>query len=422
VIRRILVWLAAGAFMALVAGGVIWAVPNFRHAIAVHRHVRAAAAREPAILAEWTERFGDAKTLEERFPSSPDDAIAIEVAARAKELGIDWHASFPREPGQPLRSPEDQTFEAVFKYVRAQIERASGDVEAPPAPVCEYLDQHRPAIEEIAELLARSEPPRWEASPASFAGPVPNLMGHLRLQRVLLADALARSLAGENAAAERRLLAAWKLNASLRDRVDDVSQTLAVAIARAHAGVARWIDLQDPEWERRLTDHDYRASLLRATAMQASAAGYLFAGDGAFERASRADFYGTYLDVFGRLESASIADSARGSVEYEEKPDEGLSAGGIMAPMGIPNLTFGWRKVDRLRLEAELTSKILAAKRARGRDGRWPEHVEGIEKSLAGEPHWIYAAEDGRIRIGLSAPLEWKAWSGWAVPLEFASD
>ena len=419
---KVFLGLAVAAGLAVLAVAAFWLVPAVRHALAVQRHLRESAVREPAILAEWTERFGDPKTLEVRFPPSPDDSLAIELAGRAKELGIDLHAPYPPEPGGPLHSPEDLLFGDVGKYVRAQIERASGDVEAPASPVCEYLDRHRPAIEEIAEFLTRSDPPRWEAAPAWLLGPVPNLLGHRRLQHVLTADALALSLAGDHEAAERRLLAAWNLNASLRDRTDFISQMIAVANARMHAGVARWIVLEDPAWEERLRDHDYRESMLRALAVQAAAGGCILAGESVWARGSRADYYRINADFLEKLEKATLRDSVRGSVIFEERPEHALSAGGILAPMGFPNAAYAVRKADRLALETELTLKVLEAKRARQRKGRWPERLLGVETSILGEPHWLYSVEGRRVRMRLSAPFEWKDWSGFGLPFEFSSD
>jgi hypothetical protein len=309
-LRKILPRLAAAVFMALVAAGAVWAVPGIRHALAVQRHAREAAAREPSIMAEWTGRFGDPQTLEERFPPSPDDALAIEVAARARELGIELHAPYPAEPGGRLHSPGDQLFEALLKYVRARIERASGAA----------------AVGDRAGIAGRagSQP---GGPDAASTGP-----------------------------ARRRV----RPQSRRRGRRGTKEPPRGLEAERI---VARW------------------------------------------------------------LERASIADSARGPVVFEERPEDELSLGGILAGFGMPNAAHAWRKADRLRLETELTLKVLEARRARRRDGRWPADVGGIETSLLGEPHWVYAATNGRMRIALSAPVEWKAdGSRWSVPLEFASD
>ena len=419
--RKVLLGLGSALATALIVGIVVWAVPAVKHAFAVKRHITAAAAQEAAILEEWTKEFGDPAGLPSRLPATPDDPVALRVAEKAKELEIEMHAS-SREPGEPLHDSRDRLFDDLGRYVRMQLERTSGELEAPPTDVCDYLEQHAPAIDEMAEILADSDPPRWEAAPASPVGPSPNLRGHLRLQRVLVADALARTLRGEPGAAERRLLAAWKLNASLSDRADLISQIMAIACARMHTGAARWIPLEDSAWDGRLVAHDYRKSIRRALAVEAAAAGYIFAGDDLMMRGSRADYYRIHLDFLRALEASSIADSARGSVVFEDRPEHALSPGGIVAGIGAPNTISTWRRVDRLRLEAELTVKILEARRAHRREGRWPQRLRGVEESVLGEPHWVYTAEGGRMRISLSSPLEWKNWSGSALPLEFAAD
>ena len=128
--------------------------------------------------------------------------------------------------------------------------------------------------------------------------------------------------------------------------------------------------------------------------------------------------WGRAADKFREIVEAQGGDPA----VVDEKPEDMLSAGGIVAGIGLPNAANSWRRADRLRLDPELTLKVLEAKRSKRRHGRWPERIAGMETSVLGEPHWAYLVDGRRMRIGLSAPLEWKNWNGVDLPLEFTSE
>ena len=91
---------------------------------------------------------------------------------------------------------------------------------------------------------------------------MPNGLGQIRLQRVLMGRALAAAQAGHTKAAARSLEASWSLNESLAGRPEMMSSLMGIAIARFEVGVLRKVDVEEDLWRKRLAALDPRATLL----------------------------------------------------------------------------------------------------------------------------------------------------------------
>ena len=100
----------------------------------------------------------------------------------------------------------------------SRIRSSAPTIVTSPAPdaVRRYLEGCQSAIEAIEEHILRSEISVWEWEPErGLNGPLPNLGGHIQLQRLLVLDAFEKHRGGSSARAFAVLDAAWKLNRSL---------------------------------------------------------------------------------------------------------------------------------------------------------------------------------------------------------------
>ena len=423
---------AISAIMGIGCAGVFGAIKAVRFvkgAIQYRKHELAAAAQEPAAVAAWRADFGDPRELLASFPKENANPTAIAFATASRELGIEM-SRVKRADSTGGSIPANlEPFKSIREYDEGELKKVDSPISEPSQSTSSFMETHRAALDQIVALLVKSEPPRWELDMARGSeGPIPNLLGILRTQRLLAAEALMRAGRGDNQAAENALRASWNLNSSLRDRPEVITQLVAGRIAQMQAGVARRLPvISAAEWRARFQEHDYRASLLRA--MVAETAGHLaaFPDDrSTFNRAARADLMNQQRQLLVSLRDSPLTTKRDGAVDrVASREPNPLSAGEILGSIGMPNLANAWRRADRLTIDLEFTGKILEAKEQRSHLGRWPSQIPGFEKSAMAGAQWVYSvAASGRVSISLSTSLEWPSQQGheFTLPLEYVEE
>ena len=118
--------------------------------------------------------------------------------------------------------------------------------------------------------LAQGVSPEWEMQLEQlFAAPVPNLLGHINLQKLLALDALVHLHHGRREPALETLEAAWTLMGSLRDSPFLISQLIRIADARMILGVLRQLPGPPPHWAERLRGEDFHGPLVASLKYEA---------------------------------------------------------------------------------------------------------------------------------------------------------
>jgi hypothetical protein len=389
-------------------------------AIPVFWHIRQAALREPGALRDWTEEFGSPDKTLATFPDQGDNEVANRLIELARSLGVDLTRTKPQQPRLVEPAGERALNQAVSDYYRSELVKTGGEVGPPDETLRAALEGCRPEIGAIINLLSDSTPAAWETRIlAAFDAPIPNLSGQIHLLKVLAAEALNRARLGQTSEAERAVDASWALNSSLRDRPDLASQLIAVSIARIQVGLVRRIPVDPVSWSVRFSEHDYRASLLKAIEVESISALHVFAqGSSWSDCASRADFLDLRRALLVRLRDSPVSDGPASDL-----PTERRSPGGIIESIMAPNLVSAMRRVDRLIVDQELTERLLAVRLLKARLGHWPDDVSNLKSSRLKRAHWNYAVSpDGRMAISLSREAHWEDLPGAALPLRYESD
>jgi hypothetical protein len=380
------------------------------------------AAAEPSPDLSAVAYPSSSEALLAEFPTVEANEPALELEALAAKLGIDLA---PRSAKGRARTEPDakKAWDAVRKdlesYVAGETGSADLDVRIPPLAVDRYLTAHRDTLDAVRALLVRGPHPRWERDLGKLASAgIPNLLGHLCIHKVLIADALAMEHAGDDRGALGSLEASWALNTSLRDEPSRIVQLIAVNITRLQAGTLRHLRGAGEAWSKRLREHDYRRSLLRAMTVEGFAWTQLddtspaepqgFVGrightvgkpylrlclDDAAER------WKGYLESVARTESLCEADLSRMDRELQESiPWWNLTARNLL-PSGN-----GLERVARLELDLELTIRLLELETVRARTGTWPKALPRGERSSAcpGLTFVYDVAEDRTMTLALS--------------------
>ena len=414
----------------LVAGaavfGFVKVIPSVRDAIETQRHVRRAALRAPGAEADWRKEFGDPDRKLAAFPRHEDSETSVRLVELARIVGVDLARPKSQQPGGLESGDKRILSQAISHYDEEELTKPSGEIEPPSDAVRDFLEERNREIGDVVTFLSTSESPEWKVDVLlGYEAPIPNLLGQIRLQRLLIAQALSRAQLGREDEAGQAFRASWNLNASLRDRPDVISQLIAIAVARMHAGLARRLTLDAAEWHERLLDHDYRASLLRALEVESIVGVRLWPGSSLWDRASRADFLDQRRAFLVGLRDSSVAADGQTQISSEGSRLESSprSPGAIIEMMMVPNLANSIRRADRLIIDLELTERILEARTRRAGLGHWPAAIPGLETSRMVGEHWNYfVGNDGRMTIYFSRELHWEGQRGWMLPLRYESN
>jgi hypothetical protein len=311
-------------------------------------------------------------------PAPPPDADAVVAGQAIAELGGPYLAAY----GLRQRSAG---------YARSQAERASPDVVAPSADELEAIMTERPGIMRVRDHLIAHE----------VALPVEAIesckyMHDLGVVELLAGDAMARCAAGDEAEAEKDLLAAWRLADAFTWRSSNSSVVTGNVQATLVAQLVRKLEHPSPDWLARLDDVERRRERVLAVARD----GTRWHLDRARHPASKAALTDAerVVAVHG-LSRRALASAirrhhalqARMSIPILELLEAAGRCGGelpqvvqhaeAIAPeepgtLGRPSPPANFvAHLDSLRLEFALTRRVLEWRRLRdaSSDGRWPE-------------------------------------------------
>jgi CubicO group peptidase (beta-lactamase class C family) len=386
--------------------------------------------------------------FEAQFPKTEASASALEIEGLAAILGIEM-APFEspeasadernsRETGPPAPftlkprkerpgpSPElkrsvQPVYAAVFQFLDRELGISDDRIGTPPPELERYLADNESGIAAIESLLLRELEIRWEMDVSNYPnGPLPNLTGLMKLQRLLAARALVKGRAGETDAALRTLDAAWRLNEVLSSRPELISHLIVAAAAKIHIGVLRKLDSPAYGWADRLRSRRFFSAFL--TAFQSEA----WADPDVQDLTGRAGTYGRILqEVAEELSDREVcswtAEKLREAWSRAIRNQSRQEV--VVADITMPNLVESFDRWRRFLVDAELTALVLDARaeRAASRRRAWPGRLTGIGAGVCPNERWTYrASEDGTAtfafegRIGeTSAPLK--------LPLRFTA-
>lgn len=390
----------------------------------------AAALKRNSVVHSWEPAFGTLESIVERYPATEVNSSALEIERIGAELGADI---VPQSVEDRVRPAEDvkRDFGWVKKhvfnsYLKAMLEQpATGALEAPPEEFGAYLARHDDSLRELRAALTEDRIPAvWRSDISLLAeAPIPNLLGHIDLVKLMTSAALERLWAGDEATALQYLDAGSQLTRGLRDSPIIINQLILIAETRILAGALRHVDAVPDGWLERF-DYDYRGALLQAMKYEGWVLLYTDGdedlGNSAWEKAVKlvAEPYARYClaDVSGRwrerienlerVESICDYDLAAQQADMNIPVPRWNHFGQIF----VPNLGNAVYRVSRLELDLELTRLILEAKR------NPLANDVSIPSRACSEDSWTTAVDDGELRLDFSRELVWSGLSGPFLP------
>jgi hypothetical protein len=391
----------------------------------------------------WDREMGSWDEVLQRYPSREANGAALDLEQLSAALGNDMapRSAEGRQRPDPERAEAFKRAKARFGvYVEEQIERPRRGVDPPPPELAAFLDERSAELAAIRRRLIDGPQPLWELKIEQlFAAPIPNLLGNIDLQKLLLADALSRQAGGDRRGALESLEASWRLNAALRDDPVLITQLIRIAVARMQVGALRQLGDVPEVWRQRLASADYREAFLAAMRLdgrlwtQLDDPAAMGGKPNVLERAtwkvtrpymrfclaSVSDQMRERLDTLATAQALCDGDPAYHGADLKLEIPRWNFYGELIAP----NLNDALLRVARLELDAELTARLLALEAARAAGGGdWPAPGPSIEASrCCPEERWDYRAEPaGTMTIAFSRDIAWPQPVGPVLPLEFA--
>ncbi|MBD2578910.1 hypothetical protein [Oscillatoria sp. FACHB-1406] len=194
--------------------------------------------------------------------------IAIEYPSSASSVQV--NASEKRIFSQ-LEKPLDRYITAQGKTGFDKTQRSRFD--ALPPELTSYLNAREQKLTLLRNTLRFHKTPEWERNgnwlESGDPGTMPDFGGLLRLQNLLLADAIAQYDRGNQARTFENLDAAWVLSESLKNRPELKAQRTYFKLIRTHLGMLRRLDNLPPQWQQRLSQRNYRSTFNRALESEA---------------------------------------------------------------------------------------------------------------------------------------------------------
>lgn len=402
-----------------------------------------ASTKSRTVQQRWERILGSRQELLAQFPPGEANATALSLERLSAALGIDIVPRSRRDRGEPdavavaaHRSASDE----LFRYLAKQLARTRTGLDPLPSGLEAYLKREAKALEGIRRELRGSEPPRWELRlDLGRATPMPNLLGILNLQRLLLTDALGAGAHGDLSRAQADLVASWQLNRALRDSPFLICQLIHVGVARMQAGVLRHVAPDPAGWRERLAEHNFRQSFLTALAYDAwsltqeprsvspldlrwrdlpEAAAWTAARP--YVRYCMDDVsegLRVRLSNLAGMGHLCLAELARHNADLDVPIPRWNKVGKLFAPQ----LGGVLERLARLEHDLELTDRILALAERRQQAGTpWPPALPPSQSSASCPADaWMYEIEsDGSITISLSREVEPLA-TGPHIPTRF---
>jgi hypothetical protein len=404
--------------------------------------------RERSVEKRWADEGMPIAGFLEGLPRTENDAAAERLCAAVAKLGFSMK---PRTGGacrDVLKENADRWERAkggIQAFVAAELEKPGSIASPPEVDTAEFLAEAQPALQEVRDLLQR-ETPVWIRQPQKgMAAPLPNLLSHIQLTRLLVADALRSHALGQDNLALVDLDAAWRLSESLESNPELISQLIVIAMRKMDMGALRKLDGVPQAWQRRLETWDPHKGIV--TAFRAEAAAWELeakqlepSSQDAGSGKGGHGLLGMFLRPYMRLGTADAVGRLLSMIQEERKagpcpPDSAVLTLGERAAKSIPwwnlpgkmmfpNLSSSWLRAKYARIQEELTCKVIQIKAARSTMDDLPNDLPGIEKSFCPKERWTYTlTSDGGISVSFSGPMPAKSiLKGIRYPQEYREE
>ncbi len=358
------------------------------------------------------------------------------LVERAIVLGIDFDSGNGKAVRPAVADVQALGQAAIGAWLEAQLEVPDDTIGEAPGELRSYLEARRDAISAITGALER-EPPEWKESGPEVRSTA-DLLPALRLQKVLLANALVAARDGDSVQAERLLEASWSLGQPNAKSVLLIRRLIEIASGRWQVGVLRKLQEPSPVWISRLSEDRVWTEILGSFVWEMTPKKTdalktprhevdLQPSEGGDELRRKApEAIAAGLRKLGPCEGSNLDDEGYWKlVERELKLTSDPQIAEIrenFRDLILINMKDAFRRAGRFAVDQELTLAILRLRQAREEDpdGRWPERMENIISTVCPSFAYAYRSDSQGMEIRFDGTIADPS-APFLLPLSFRS-
>ncbi|MGC1306723.1 MAG: hypothetical protein WA885_05800 [Phormidesmis sp.] len=375
---------------------------------------------------QQTEMDSRAATFFAQFPTYQRNLSAQQFDVLGAYLGF-----FPNSVyGTSIQVDTEahQAYQAIEPDLKAflqnQVTKTSGSFDAPPPLLRDYLMRYGDRIASAQAYLLANPIPRWDMDAVQMSDPdyaFASFANVRSMQNLLLTSAIAQAQQGQNSAAIAALEASWRLNQSMLQRPDLLSQLTASIVSEQQAGLLRHLSQVPERWQSRLIQQAQTQSVLSGrqfdTWLQYKISQQAFAAtiyrsqadSGLSEKLMSVLAYWFSPSSYLQLAAIDTTQTAQRALQdlslltvcsSTQHEAEGVlmqskTARWNEATALVPAVTaLRWKVAGDRALTLELTQKVLQAKQIFQAQGQWPDTLPEIASQACPGEYWVYEHSD----------------------------
>ena len=140
----------------------------------------------------WPNGLEGLESVPARYPErNAETSAALALTRLTVPLGVDITPRVERQSRvtPPTRKEYDAIKTPLHDYIDAQLGRPSNAIDDAPPALAAYLAEHRAQLDAVRAHLLSGAPIAWKVQLAKgFEAPIPNLLGHLEMARLFVAE------------------------------------------------------------------------------------------------------------------------------------------------------------------------------------------------------------------------------------------
>ena len=380
------------------------------------------------------------------------------------KLGLSLNVNTTNRPARNLHIYIDEEKRKEFKdiqtelrnYLNIQLGKTNSKINVPPEKLRRYLNTNKKLLKAVQYHVFNNSLPQWEIDydNITYNDTIPTFLGLVSFQDLLILNILENTRLGQHEEAIKNLEVSWKLQKSITERPDLISQLTSYIVIKKQAVVMRKMPNLSSNWQSRIEKNikyklpeSFLYALTNESFMINRSARKMSIRDLnelkveaelCIDSCSKLKLilheklipqtlqllepiYRSYLRLdsiykwykFKTLitkipQEYFCSFTAEKFIKKYKIKSEWWSYINIIDSIDAADYAYEWEKLIRVAVHMELTQKIIQAKEFANQLGRWPKKVPGIESSaICKDAKWIYHVSDnGTMSISLNKEFD----------------
>ncbi|MCI0447983.1 hypothetical protein L0244_32640 [bacterium] len=382
--------------------------------------------KEKRVSERWAKEFVSLESFPDRFPTRKANQSALELEKLSAQLGIDLAPKNSANRSRPSIA-QQKAYKSLSKEIKPLlnkrlIEGISTDFKISDE-LQKFLATNESKLNEIVEYVLHNEAPLWEIDLTKrYKAPFPNLLGHVTLQHLLNFRASLLFQQYKETEAQKTLEASWKINQDLLQRPETISYLIGIVVLRIQVGNLRQLPAEYATWHSRMIDskiHNQLWSVMEGEvwAMVKGAKEGVLLDQGnekrtvinqilaPYVRSMTLDWAEVMLQFITDLKTRDPC-SPKKVIKDHNEVKKLFPKWNRVGPAAFNDPGGWWNREARLRLDLELTNKIIQIKDELKKTSSI-KNIKALNSEICPGQTWKYLSENDSFSISFSKKVDW---------------